>query len=579
MFLILPITILLVLTVVVTSQLQNIQGAIDQTIFGTIENQSTQLVLQNQPQFGTNTSQQADRSFFNSDNQYTINDVTKIEAIDGVTSASLNTVIPISNIKSTDIFADVTYTISSLSELDSANASLYTEKDFSYTEGQAIPIILNANAFVQSYEDWGDQTSINVTFTRNPGQGPTQAPNTPIKTEAIEYTKEDLVGKEITINFGGLDTINDYTISQSAGTMTFTKLTDEEYASKITARQSAISTYWDYSKLSTPISYKFVVVGVIEDSTSNNSYIPTDFASVLMKTYIQNQLDARNSTEISTSLLNTTYTGITFNGTELTSTASIGGARGGFGFRPAMIFGGRPGESTTVTTSYSIPGLVIDLSDDGSSTVEGEYKDATVYDSAAKKAETITVKLDSVYVRDSVVEALNDAGYAYQDLNNLEVFSNVRSTLNSVSLGLSVSFIAISIGVIIFAMSKFVSESRKEIGIFRAIGMKKSDIVILFTSQAILYTLIAFVVGIGLGISANILAAGFVNSWFTSFVSQTISQTFGVINQVSTSVFNNFDVNPIAIYSGILLVITIVISLIPAFRASSISPVEAINGE
>jgi hypothetical protein len=45
MFLILPVSILMVLTVVVSSQVQNFQKASEQSIFGTIETQATLLNL------------------------------------------------------------------------------------------------------------------------------------------------------------------------------------------------------------------------------------------------------------------------------------------------------------------------------------------------------------------------------------------------------------------------------------------------------------------------------------------------------------------------------------------------------
>lgn len=81
------------------------------------------------------------------------------------------------------------------------------------------------------------------------------------------------------------------------------------------------------------------------------------------------------------------------------------------------------------------------------------------------------------------------------------------------------------------------------------------------------------------GLALNILASIFVSNWFNSFVDQTVKESFNVVNTINISNFSNFDFQSIGIYSAILIFITITISFIPAIRASSISPVEAIKGE
>lgn len=255
--------------------------------------------------------------------------------------------------------------------------------------------------------------------------------------------------------------------------------------------------------------------------------------------------------------------------------SSISGGRGGF---PGGFGGARAG-NTTSSASYNIPGLVVDLSSDGNETVTGLDTSADVYKNSVKSGQSMSIKMNSVYDRSQVVKDLNSAGYAYTDLNNLDVFNNLRNTLNTISTGLTISFVILSIAVIIFAMSKFVSDSKKEIGIFRAIGVKKKDIVILFTSQALLYSFVGFLIGGGIGIVLNEITSGFMNSWFDSLIGQTIKKTFNVVNTIDGNLFRNVSWSAIGFYSIALLVITLVIALIPALRAASISPVEAIKGE
>ena len=208
----------------------------------------------------------------------------------------------------------------------------------------------------------------------------------------------------------------------------------------------------------------------------------------------------------------------------------------------------------------------------------GEYKDAGVYESAAKNGETVLIKFASIYDRGQVISDLNKLGYAYQDLSATSVFEELKSTLNTVSVSSVAAFVGLSI-IIIFTMRKFIAESRREIGIFRAVGATKMDIQKLFVVQALLYTFIGYVVGLVGGIVSNLALAGVIKAGFDSFVAKTIGESFGVVNPVSTGVFSTINWEAVAIYSAVLLAITVLTSIFPAANASRMSPVEAIRGE
>lgn len=490
--------------------------------------------------------------------------------------------MPISNISTSDLFEEVTLDLGTLSEFDSNAASIYSVEDFTYTEGKEIPIILNSNSFATTYEDWGGETEIVMDFQelrRDRQAGPPdpqeeEANNPfPIKTKSIEYSRSDLLGKTITIEFGGLDSINTYTIEQEDGVRKFVKLTDEEVQALLTERQSVISEYWNYEKISTPLTYTFKVVGIIDEG--NASYIPSNFANKVMSDYIDNQLGALQK-DITDDLLDSTFLGLSYDGTEFSSTSGFGLGRempgGGMGM-------GRPQEISSTEDSYNIPGLVIKTASDGSSDVEGMVTDKEAYSTAVKSSPYITMKIDSIYSRDSVINAINEAGYAVQDNSDFEIFGKIQSTLSKISIIFSISFIALIILVVFITTLKFVSESRKEIGIFRAIGMRKSTILSLFTGQAVLYTIIACVAGIVCGVSVNVLAGGYFNNIFSNFAGETIKQSFDVVVDVDASMFRQVNYILIAIYTGILFLTTFLIALIPAYKASKVSPVEAIRGE
>lgn len=130
-----------------------------------------------------------------------------------------------------------------------------------------------------------------------------------------------------------------------------------------------------------------------------------------------------------------------------------------------------------------------------------------------------------------------------------------------------------------FTMGKFVSESTKEIGVLRSIGAKRSDIRNMFVSQAILYTLVAYIFGSILGFVLNIIVSGGVYKWFDGTIGDSLRESFDVVIKADKSIFTNFNFEAFALYSVILILIAFFVSLIPAIRASRMSPVSAIKGE
>ncbi len=602
LLLVVPIMILVALTVLIPSEVQNITNAINQSFFGTVAQQSTLIQLSKTPE--NNNFQQSGGgfttgSFSSSNNTFTESDLSTIQSIPNVTAAAISSTVPVSNAKTTNLITKKTVTINSLTGIDSELAGIYTTQNFGYSSDQPIPIILNANTLNETYEDWGGKDSVTIDITRGASNAQSALSESPIKTRAIDYNKDNLIGKEFTMSVGGLDPIQDYTQSFSSGGITFTKRTKDDIKTESESRKSDISTYWNYSKISTPLTYKFIVVGVINEEGNFTSYIPESAAQKIMKDYIQNQLDARNSTEIDTADLNSKFVGLTYNGTELQSSSfNVGGRLG----RAIRVEGGLRGTTNTVFdqeslssgSSYNIPGLIIQTEANTSSsntsskgfnpfannaTVVGEYKDSNVYSTSPKSGTTVLIKINDITNRTQVVADLNVKGFAYQDATNTSIFTDLQNSLKTVSIVLAVSFIVLSVLIIIFNMGKFVSESTKEIGILRAIGAKRSSIRNIFLLQAILYSVIAYVIGAFVGLILLFLAVAPLSNWFNNTIGNTLKQTYNVVQMPDSSVFGGIDWQSFAIYSIVFLVIVIIVSLIPAIRASRISPVKAIKGE
>lgn len=567
LFLIVPITALVALSIIISSQVNNFQVATDKSVFGEIEEESTviELVYQNEDDQGR-------PRFLQGDNQFTEADLSTIQSIENVTDAAINYTIPISNIESSDLFEDKTVSFREISALNSTMAGLYTDQDFTYVEGQPIPIILSSSTFIETYEDWNGKKKIKVDFraAREAGQDLNQS--NPVKFRAIDYSKEELIGQEFTISFGGLSDIATYEVEREDGVAVFKKLTKSEIKKLNNERRDLVNDYWNYKKISQGHAYTFKVVGVIESDSSRVTYVPEAFANQAMKDYIELQINSRNSKDLDDDLLSTTYTGLSYDGTEITQSSGMG--RGGMMMPGGM---GPGGEANEETESYEIPGLVIKVDEEDGSEIIGTVKNSNIFEKSVKTGDTITLKINSIYDRAQVVDDLNDSGYAYQDTEKLEVFETIQTTLNQISVGVVIAFIVLTVAVIILTTSKFVSDSTKEIGIFRAVGFTKGNILTIFLSQSLLYTTVAYLLGVGFGLAGNYLASSFIANWFDQLVSATIRESFNVVNAVDYSVFKGIDYSSLAILSGILLVVTAVISFIPAIKASNVSPVEAIK--
>lgn len=585
LFLIIPLGFLVAMAVLVSSQVANFQKAADTSIFGTINEQSKAIYLDKTAEQGFARP----GSFFNSeDSQFSEADLESIENLEHVTAAALNQAVPISNLVTTDLFAGTEVSLASLVGLNSEIASLYTDQSFDYQAGEPIPIILNASSFVESYEDWGGQDSITITMRRGTrsqpgteattdGADPREAMQNqlPFKTRSIDYDKDSLIGQEFTLQVGGLDELETYDMSFTTAGQTISKLTIGEIEDAKLARQTALSTYWDYNQLATPQTYTFKVVGVINDGSNFNTYIPASFTSIMMQAYIQNQLEARNETALVAADLNSTFKGLTYDGLELASALGSG-----FGIMGGPAGGmGRPGETTSeASESYNVPGLVVEIDRD-SDDVIGEYLDPIVYNEAVETATSAIAVIDNVDNRDSVVAAINDLGFSLTDKNNLAAFDQIQTTLTGVTWGLSISVVVLAALLISFTMGKFVSDSRKEIGIFRALGMTKGNIRNLFVNQTALYAGLAYMIGAVFGILLILVTAAGARSWFESFLAGTMEQTFSVVNPVSSGTFMHLDWLSFILYSILILGVAILISLIPASKAARIDPVQAIKEE
>ncbi len=620
LFLVIPMAILVALGLIIVSETSNIRSAAQGMIVGTVEEQNRVLELSKNPMAnlpgGTSTSGGAVRMVsFNADptqNGYNQKDQDAVSAIAGVQKASILQALNVNQMASSDLFAGKKVSLMSFQGLDSAFASKYTSSDFSYQDGQPIPVILNASGFIEEYEQWNGKQDMEMTFPKaaainagstaasgmvtsgtsatinaNGSDGANPFPN---QQRAVNFDKNTLIGKVFTVDIGGLQAGQDFSTTPTETGLKFHKYTTEELAATDKKQSDAIAPYWDYAKIKAPISYKFKVVGIVEDGAM--SYVPPAALNKIQHDYYQHQIDARTTKAIDKALLGSTFLGQNYDGVSFKqdifsmmgggatlSTGMMGSAVAVSSTTTAVAVGGASlGGPPGALTSYTIPGLIISVKRTDSS-VQGEIKDLSFLSTVPVIGDTMEIKINSIYDRPAVVEAMNQAGYGFQDNSKTNIFRDLQRNLSLATWGFSLAFVVLSIILIGFVMSKFVSEGKREIGVYRALGMSKDKIRALFFWQALVLTVIGYGVGVLVGIVSIKLISAPMHTWFVDVLGKSIKDAFNVVNPVSNSQFSLIDFATFKIHSVILLVITLVIALIPADTAANTSPIEAMRGE
>jgi putative ABC transport system permease protein len=231
---------------------------------------------------------------------------------------------------------------------------------------------------------------------------------------------------------------------------------------------------------------------------------------------------------------------------------------------------------TGMATSYNIPGLVF-VKERTTSELTGEYSAFDFTQDVPLASTTILVKMNDLVNREQVVADLNSKGFTYQDFSQYKAFEKLEGY---VALGLdvaSLSFMVITALFILINMAKFVSEGRKEIGIFRALGATKGDIRKVFILQSLSYIVISLVLGAILGAIVVVATSGYMVTAAQGFVTTAIGNTVTLTGAISASDFLGFDLQLISLYAAGLVLITLLVSLIPSSQAAKVSPVEAIR--
>ena len=179
---------------------------------------------------------------------------------------------------------------------------------------------------------------------------------------------------------------------------------------------------------------------------------------------------------------------------------------------------------------------------------------------------TLTMKdMDSVRPGGSIVKELLERYHFKNDykvtipLDRLEAAEREKERFTQLlAMIAGISLLVGGIGIMNIMLAT-VTERTREIGIRRALGAKRRDIILQFLIEAVVQTTVGGLVGVGLGVTAV-----FVLPW----VARTVFETHqpAVLNEMS--IFYSLAVS---------LGVGVVFGLYPAWRASRLDPIEALR--
>jgi putative ABC transport system permease protein len=149
-----------------------------------------------------------------------------------------------------------------------------------------------------------------------------------------------------------------------------------------------------------------------------------------------------------------------------------------------------------------------------------------------------------------------DAFRVFNQAEMLSTLDNMTGTMTAVLAGIAaISLIVGGIGIMNIMLVS-VTERTREIGIRKAIGAKKKNILVQFLIEAIIVTGIGGILGVLIGIS----------------IIRFIIGGLELVPEV-------YSVPWIMISFGISLIVGVVFGLFPAYKAASLNPIVALRSE
>ncbi len=186
------------------------------------------------------------------------------------------------------------------------------------------------------------------------------------------------------------------------------------------------------------------------------------------------------------------------------------------------------------------------------------------------------IEVNSKKDRDGLVKKYFETKSVMIMSSRLEIFNEPLQIIRKVSLGIGGFLLAISSLFVLSTLGKIVADSKREIGVFRAIGGQRRDIRKIFFSYTFLLVSLGFALGFVIAIiitSAASLKWG--NEIFYSIAQFATSSTLAKPALVFVSIPW---LEVLALYAFVLFV-GFVAAFFPVFRASRLDPIKALRDE
>ncbi len=528
---------------------------------------------------------QADpRSDADDPSSYTDGDAAKIKAIDHVADVQPERPLPDMLAVTDDLVAGKELQLSSLVGAPADLARIYNVESFTYQKGDPIPIIISRGTFNYQYLDFGGKNDITVSGS-DFGNPEKQRLLNPRKTTFLtnEYQRSQLLGKHFTVTMGRLSVGALYsekmTFSGPNASQTFHKFSDSEQEVEKKKQRDKISPYWDYDSLQKGISVKFKIVGFNESLDGPAQFIPLAASSDILQQLYDLQRSARTKTIIPEDIYGSLISGL-----KLSKAGHISGNDSGVAGPIDLIPSKQEVEGAPtggVSEAIAIPGFVYQFKSKDNTSVPSEVIDF-IFKPEALAIKSFAVRIDDAGNRAKVQKSLTSSGYpeAQGGASFTGILRGIRNGINTVLFWVVVILTAINSLILVSAVSRTVADAQREIGVYRALGARKSDIRKLY----VIYSALQTAVGIGAGLLWGVILL----KPFSRFLASKISALFpldstlegsymGFDLKVTPSDLQHIDWLKIVTYSAALLLVTIIVSLIPAERAARISPIEAIR--
>jgi putative ABC transport system permease protein len=187
---------------------------------------------------------------------------------------------------------------------------------------------------------------------------------------------------------------------------------------------------------------------------------------------------------------------------------------------------------------------------------------------------------DTDEIRDDLSEAIeilfNDKVSVTAPTSILATIGSVFGVIELFLAGIAgISLLVAGIGIMNIMIVSLMERTR-EIGILKALGMQKNNVLLVFLTEAVIIGILGGMIGVGLGYILSIVMgqviSGFSNGGFGGDFGGPPGAASFSINPVVT-----IDLALAAIGFG--LIVSVVFALYPAWRAARLEPVDALRYE